>query len=70
MGSSGDAAMEGKMAGVVCGGTRDRLEEGGKRGSDCSTWGPQLLLADNFSPFSRVASRVALGLHVRMDDSL
>ena len=39
MGSSGDAAMEGKMAGVVCGGTRDGLEEGGKRGSDCSTGG-------------------------------
>jgi hypothetical protein len=37
MGSSGDVAMEGKMARVVCRGTRDRLEEGGKRGLDCST---------------------------------
>jgi len=36
-GDSGDVAMEGKMAGVVVGGTRDGLEEGGKRGSDCST---------------------------------
>jgi hypothetical protein len=70
MGSSGDAAMEGKMAGVVCGGTRDGLEEGGKRGSDCSTWGLQSLLADNSSPFSWAASRAALGLHMRMDDGL
>jgi len=36
IGSSGDAAIEGKMAGVVAGVTRDGLEKGGKRGSDCS----------------------------------
>ena len=35
-GDSGDVAMEGKMTGC-CRGTRDGLEEGGKRGSDRST---------------------------------
>jgi hypothetical protein len=36
MGSSGDVAMEGKMAGVVAGVRGMVLEEGGKRGLDCS----------------------------------
>jgi hypothetical protein len=36
-GLSGDAAMEGKMAGVVAGVQGMVLEEGGKRGSGCST---------------------------------
>jgi hypothetical protein len=36
-GDSGDVAMEGKMAGVVAGVRGMDLEEGGKRGLDCST---------------------------------
>ena len=36
-GSSGDVAMEQKMAGVVAGVQGMDLEKGGKRRSDCST---------------------------------
>jgi len=39
MGSSGDVAMEGKMAGVIAGVQGIDLEKGGKRGSDCSMEG-------------------------------
>ena len=39
MGSSGDVAIEGKMAGVVAGVQGMDLEKGGKRGTDCSIEG-------------------------------